>query len=804
MNARDAHYIHLCFRALGSSAASTSLHAMHDGTINTLRHTAVLLAFAALSLAMTWPLGANLATHVVHAKWHYDSMVNIHILGSRLHYALGLSDSLASVYDNYFCAPTPFSITNNESHFGLSLLYAPLFIATSDPLLSYNLLLLLCMTLSGFFTYLLVRELSGSALAGVLSGVAYAFCPYVFFELGRIQLVAAQWIPLFAIFLHRAATTGSLGALLGLALTFAMQIGCCLYYAMFLIVYGVFVGAWLVVRNRLWTRTFALRLAAAGLVAGVLVAPMVYPYFRARQDFGQVRSKELSSRYSGKLADLAKVYPENKALSFMHDKAEGPAEPIAFPGFTLLLLAAVAALAPIVRALRSAEPKDRNRQLRFVLLAVAAPPLAVAASFVAHSFLAGLLVVIASIMAWRRLRSERLLPPLTAVYVALLALAVALYLGPVPFEHGGAEVHGLYYYLYRYAPGFDGIRYVSRFAVLIMLALAVLAGFGATLLLRGPRGARLAGFTVLLCAMLLELRNAPVTLARLPSKSHLPPVYEWLARHPGPEPIATIPAYTMGYYGARNDYFALFHRRRTIDGKSSWMPPVTYTHIYETRRFPRSSGMRLLQTLGAKYLVLHTEEMRDRAARVLRWLDGRPESYQRRFASGEQYVYEILPSKDSSLTLLSTPKIPEAAVLVPRTDLDMRAGSAPTHVRQAIDGDTASRWESGRNQHAGMWFELHLRRARELVALELTDYEDAFEAPAAFRLSVTDPDGKVQVVMERPLLRYYYDQVYHPRTFAFRIVLPRPVLTQSVRVELLDGVAGRRLSIHEAKLWAAR
>src|SRR5262245_58966802 len=107
-----------------------------------------LLAFAGflvLAVIMTWPLVQHLGTHVVAAKWYYDSMVNLQIFGSRIHFALGMSPSLKSVYDDYFMAPTPFSIANNENHFALSLLYAPLYLATGDPLLAYNLLLLLCM-----------------------------------------------------------------------------------------------------------------------------------------------------------------------------------------------------------------------------------------------------------------------------------------------------------------------------------------------------------------------------------------------------------------------------------------------------------------------------------------------------------------------------------------------------------------------------------------------------------------------------------------------------------------------------------
>jgi hypothetical protein len=151
---------------------NTRLHALG-------RQLAIFGGYVALAVAMTWPLATRLGSHVVEAKWHYDSMVNIHVLGSRMHFVQDRSEGLQSIYDNYFCAPTPYSIANNESHFGLALLYAPFYLATDDPLLSYNLLLLLCLALSGYCMYLLARDLTGHELAAGLAGVAYAFCPYI-------------------------------------------------------------------------------------------------------------------------------------------------------------------------------------------------------------------------------------------------------------------------------------------------------------------------------------------------------------------------------------------------------------------------------------------------------------------------------------------------------------------------------------------------------------------------------------------------------------------------------------------------
>jgi hypothetical protein len=810
-----------------------------------LPHAAVWLGFAVLTVAMTWPLARHLRTHVVNAKWYYDAMVNMHILGSRMDYALGASPGLKSIYDNYFCAPTPFSIANNENHFGLTLLYAPFYLVTRNPLLSYNLLLLLCISLSGFFTYIFVRELTGSALAGVLSGVAYAFSPYIFFELGRVQLVAAQWIPLFALFLHRSATTGRASSLIALALTFAMQVGCCMYYAVFLGVYGAFVGTWLLIRHRPAARPFALRAAVAAAIAAPPIAFMVYPYFKARHDFALTRTEELAGQYAGRLQDFAKVYTENKALKFLHNGAPEWLEPIAFPGFTLALLAAIALIAPMIGTFRREDKATRRVHLQSLALAVAGAAAAVGLSLQLHNLVPGIAIILLGTIGWRLWRKPRLLPPTTFMYSSLLVVVVLLFLGPAPFykrepdwrveraalqaewRRGkpqlsaeaaandpslphppepphGSDIRGPYQYLYRHVPGLDGIRYVSRFEILIMLALVVLGGYGAKLVLRGSPRVRGTVFGVLLLSMLFELRNAPMSLAQLPNKRNLSPTYKWLARHPGPEPIAIMPSYTRGFNGARNDYMSLFSKRRTIDGKSSWMPPITYAWIFETRRFPRGTATRMLQMLGVKYVVLNNDEYLPppRRDQILHWLDNHPTDYVRRFAWNGEYIYEVLKPTDTSVSLLATPALPAGVRPIDRHELASRSSVFAQFSGKAYDGNFDSRWRTHRNQLAGEWFEFVLAKQHKIAALEFKHYHDPFEAPSAFRVDIAGPDGVYQTVFVRPKLRFYSDQVYHPKSFVFRIVLPQPMLGRAVRISLLDGVAGQEWAIHEAALWA--
>jgi len=771
------------------------------------RQLAIFGGYVVLAIAMTWPLVTRLPTHVVDAKWHYDSMVNMMILGSRMHYAMGVP-TLPSPYDNYFCAPVPLSIAYNENLFGLTLLYAPFYLATHDPLLAYNLLLLLSLALSGYCAYLFARRICGDEAAALLMGVAYAFCPYVMFELGRIQLVAAQWIPLFALFLHDAAERGRTRSLVGLGLTFAMQVGSCLYYALFLVVYGAFVGGLLLYRHKRWESRFLVRLGATAVATGVVVALMSYGHIAARKDYPLTRSEDKAAEYSGRLADLFSVYPENKALRFLHDEAPGPSEPIAFPGFVLLGLAGVALLAPVVRNYRGATTPEARR---LVLAGLALAPLSVLAAVggavvLGDGFLP-LVIFGLGLLTWRALRPAPVLAPLASLYVLFLLLAFAFFLGPTPILNGKEVIRGPYYYLYHFVPGFDGIRYVSRFAILIMLALVALGALGATTVLEWARarGRRGLAFGVLLVLSLIELRNAPLSLAELPSKTRMPPAYRWLARHKGPEPLAAVPAYPYGYYGAREDYMALFHQRRTINGKSSWMPPITHAFINESRRFPRRTMVPMLRTFGTKYLLVHGKEYqsRERARQVLAWIDARPKDFALRFQGDGDYVYELLRRADPGAGLVATPELPKGAVRVSTADLRATASVFPQQAVFAFDGKPNTLWTTRRQQLPGDWFEVQLKRPRPVVALEFKDFEEAFGAPSSFKLSVAAPGEELRQVVYRPQLRILRDQVFHPRSFVFRVVLPEPTWADRIRIEIVDTVAGRWWIAHEAAVWAA-
>ncbi|HEY5958264.1 MAG TPA: hypothetical protein VIV60_16985, partial [Polyangiaceae bacterium] len=425
-------------------------------------HLGALLLAVASSVLLTWPLAANTSNFVLRAIYHWDAYTNAMIMGSRVDAVLGRAP--LSIYDDYYFAPLPDSIVFNENHFGLSLIFAPFYLISGNGLFAHNVTLLVTLALSAFFTYLLVHHLTGSRWAGLIAGVAFAYCPYVFFELGRIQLTATQWIPASFLFLHRAIERQRLRDLVAFWLAILLQIGTCLYYAMFLLPLLSLLGCLLVAQWRP-SRRFFVWFGAAGAVAGLVALFMVYPYFAARHAFDLERSLAYASSNDGKFSFFAYVHPTNLTLTGMHhldDTGRANTE-IAFPGFTALLLLGVALVVPAAQALSC------HRWARTITAIASWVTLGLGAFFVSlltHSLLTGTLAVSAGLWLFARHRMVLTFGGNRRAYFILLLLAVTMFLGIHPLDWDGEPVRGLYYYFHTYFPGFNGIRHVSRQAVM--------------------------------------------------------------------------------------------------------------------------------------------------------------------------------------------------------------------------------------------------------------------------------------------------------------------------------------------------
>jgi hypothetical protein len=193
-----------------------------------------------------------------------------------------------------------------------------------------------------------------------------------------------------------------------------------------------------------------------------------------------------------------------------------------------------------------------------------------------------------------------LIPPIGLNrWLYLLALAFAVQMS---FGWNGA----LYRLLYTLLPPLHGLRAPGRFGILVLLALGVLAAFGAARLEQlMPRRLRLLAPVLLGALLLAEYAVAGPAFDRYPTRT--PDVYRWLARQP-PALTLELPLpteRTMPLFDAEYMYFSTMHWQTLVNGYSGNYPRsyLTLLHVMET--FPDDRSIADLQARGVDVLILH-------------------------------------------------------------------------------------------------------------------------------------------------------------------------------------------------------
>ena len=767
---------------------------------------AALVAVGA-SILMTWPLALSAGHQVLRAAYFWDAYTNVMLMGSRVDAALGRG--ALSLYDSYYFAPLTNSIVFNENHFGLSLLFAPFYLLSANPIWAYNLTLLTSLALSVFFTYLLVLRLTGSGPAGLIAGVAFAFCPYVLFEIGRIQLVATQWIPACFLFLHRAFERQRPKDIIGLWACALLQIGTCLYYAMFMLPLLALASGILLFKARP-ARRFYYWFGACAVAAAFVAYAMVHPYFSARHDFDLQRSLSFASSYDGKVGFFSNVSGTNRTLTSMHyvDTQGGAHEEVAFPGFSVLLLALLALVVPAFRALRRIGAKQA---LFTILLWSGLVILAVCYTFLESSMLPGVLVFALGALGW--LSARRLLPQpfggKIGLYLALFLLAVTLFLGLRPAASDGTMIRGLYYYFYTYVPGFDGIRKVSRQAVMTTFMLCVLAGFGGSWLFSKLRRtwARVLATAFLLSAICYELRCFPHPVEPVWGGDEVPAVLRFAATLPAADLVASVPQDEGRWrFGgdagmALHNYLALYHKHRFVNGQSSYYPPVTELARWALGRLPDEAARRALLSIGTREVLIFGEELEPHRANLAAQLAERPSEYRRLFERGSHSVFRLLGAEDPTLELLEPPLLPDSAVAVPAAELSAQSSLQPDRAGLAVDGQDDTYWTADRYQEQGQFLEVELSHPRPIVALEIRAPGRVMDVPVSYRLSAANGPEELGVVAEQPVLRFYRAQIFSPERFVLRVVFRRPIFADRLRFTVEQPLPGYYFTVSELRLY---
>jgi len=567
---------------------------------------ALLLVFTVLTAVMTYPQVLHLRNGV-HDEG--DPLLGAWIFAWVAHQ---VPRAPAHIFDANMFYPERRALALQETMLLPGIVAAPLHWIGFGPILVHNLIFLSGFIISGAGTAMLVRMLTGSAGAGWLAGIIFAFVPIRIDHYAHVQIQQTQCVPFAMIALHRVIESGRVrdGVLLGLLA--AGQLLSCVYFGLFLIVYAAAVGGTLIIADwRLRIADFfsnfrfsrhsprlhrnqpiksairnpqsAMRrqliaLGVAGVVGTVAVLPAAIAYLRVREVVGERGREEVtigSATWQSYLAaPAANVMYGKVSARFVRPERQ------LFPGFAAVVIAAIALWPPL--------------------------------SLVRVAYAAGLLVCI----------------------------DVSLGFNGLTFR-----------YLHEYVLPFRALRIPARMGMFTAFSLAVLGGFGAARLAArvrrpGTRRLVLGGLALLLLA---EYASVPQVVD---VDTEVPEAYPDLVRDRGDAPTAAIFEFPNSFFdNPAYLYYSTTHWQNLLNGYAGFYPPSYFRLAEAVVNFPDERSMMEIRRRGANYIVVHGERLRgNRYETLIAALDRRDDlklvSRRPWFALGKHStisVYRILP-----------------------------------------------------------------------------------------------------------------------------------------------------------------
>jgi len=515
-----------------------------DLLINRNRFNALVAPALYLSaaIALSWPLVWSVFTHLPRGH-EASGTVQLFNLWTMQWNADRIAHGWAGYWDApiFYGVPNTFALSEPQPLTGL--VFAPLAWLTGNPVLAYNIVVLLALVLNGIAMRRVVIRLGASGSAASLCGLLGVALPYVWWELGVLQLIMI-FPALFAIsFLveylrdpgWKAALAG--GAWIGASFLL------CGYYALFLIVLIPFFAAPLLSRN-IPSQRFIVHMVGALALAAALALPVLVPQYQATEHFK--RSTKTVTKYSAAMVDWRRLDDRSVGAKISPWLAKkGGTRNRLYPGTVLLILAFVGFYFG---------RRDPNRK-----------------------FFIGL--------AWMSL----------AAFILSLGLRLDL-AGFKPYE-----------LVREYVPGFSNVRSPFRFATFVHVGLATLAAYAVVLLWRRNKIAAILVTSIAIietAALPRILTPYPAAAVQQPWVSWLKNMSAApLVMIPLPERGASK-NYEQTTIAMLQ---SLEHGKPMVEGYSGFFPKRMSRLRNKLADFPDDKSIKYLQLLGVRYVVIEKQ-----------------------------------------------------------------------------------------------------------------------------------------------------------------------------------------------------
>jgi hypothetical protein len=394
---------------------------------------------------------------------------------------------------------------------------------------AYNILWIFSFIASGYGAYLLVTYLTGDRRAAFLSGLIFMFCPYHFARaLGHVNLMSTEWIPFYVLFLIKTVKEGRRSNALFAAVFLFLTAICSYYYLIYLLVFTLMLLLYYLWADKysILKKDFLKRLSILIIVFGLIFSPFAYPLLK------EIVIAKSNYMYGGGFVIYSADFLGFFIPSLFHPLFKDLVTPIyenftgntaeytTFIGYTVLFLAALAIV------------KVKSKEIKFWLL--------------------------------------------SALTFFILCLGPLLHVNGIVSVTINGHAGGILlpYAILTKIPIISIARVPSRWDILLMLSLAVLAGYGLKYIFSRVTGnflkmnKKTALAVVFSCLILFEFLAIPYPM----SSAKVPNFYYSLANDPEDYAILEVPSLTPTLAAQEIMYYQTIHEKKLVRGCVSRVP----------------------------------------------------------------------------------------------------------------------------------------------------------------------------------------------------------------------------------------
>jgi hypothetical protein len=503
-----------------------------------------IILFALAAMASMYPVMTCFPTRII--GWVGDNIQFVYLTGW---VAEALRTGQSILVDPHLNYPQELVLSATDVPY-LSMMVAAPAVWLGNPVGAYNIIMFFSSLFSGYFAYLWILSLTGSRFGAMVAGLLFLVSPYrIAHGYGHLPLVSTQFLPLFFWSLDRALqpempTHRDLFVLS--AATFLVGFAASQYYLCISLVTGVVYAVLTIVPKKSYFVRHGWKLIVS---VGLGAAVSAWPYLVALHEW-------VSSPYpisqiregSASLLDFlvpSRLHPLWGTLVEQFYPRENWVEFTLYFGTIAIVLALVALLA---------KPEPHRRRNKIWLAMV----------------LFGTLMALGTDLHWNGHPVQQENPVWLPAY----------YLAHLPFV--------------------NLLRIWSRFAVIPILFIALLAGIGAAWIETRFRPRR-PMMLVITGLILLDLIPGRLHVTTLQPR----PIDLWLAQQPGEISAAFLPP---GFENYSAMYGSLFHHKRLpAFNHPKHLPAAFWSFFQQATYFPAPQSIRAFQDMRLDYLIVHKD-----------------------------------------------------------------------------------------------------------------------------------------------------------------------------------------------------